>query len=709
MHSRPHHEAIERLKGGQQVHKCWACDVSVLGLEQFRMHIEAEEHKSELLALTQRTQSGFTVDYDDVELNALSAQRDHQRFMFKQQKRKEKQKRFREKMAAIHQDAFSQTSQMKHKGWRTPPAGFVPPGSHATAWKWDDGKTAACPLNNENVQRTMNAEPDFTSVRDERDRYERWNGYPRQPPMQSVMQSMTEDVDYTRDQDTFCSWENADGSWETSRKRDNVGPDHKRSREAQISEPPTAKRQCFRDVPSLIPSDCGENVEGERVNERTSDAGAAPGHVDQLSSMLTDIRRSLDEKRLRVRLSEDPCGFRSVTDDGPKPNERVQETPLSDVSHFPKKHPKRLSTKSQTCQTETFKTKRNPSPSNQVNSLPASGAEPQENPDLTQTRNVLPALLSRSVSKMEANKPNLKVARGIRTSQKPSQAGESRVLKPALQKLISSKSSEWRVNWKEIYQEATHRKLQKEKGMPRFGIELVSPLPPDPQDLAPEDLPHFELDEGFQWASVETRPRSNEDARRFPPAETCPNETRDPASSNAGHTSWPVEPLKREAAGNRGSLGTTRASGFVPDRRESGDINADNTSQIGASGRQDLTPVVCVKTEKPNDYCTNPTREKSENEIQCIPVKQNKQDVSNADTQSKNPPKNQVNELLVMSLREDELCSSLEDVESRLLQAQATLQTAFLEVQRLQVVKQQVTAEMSSLRSKRINILQRIK
>lgn len=50
----------------------------------------------------------------------------------------------------------------------------------------------------------------------------------------------------------------------------------------------------------------------------------------------------------------------------------------------------------------------------------------------------------------------------------------------------------------------------------------------------------------------------------------------------------------------------------------------------------------------------------------------------------------QVNELLVMSLREDELCKSLEDVDSQLLRAQTVLQTAFMEVQRLQMIKQQV-------------------
>lgn len=50
----------------------------------------------------------------------------------------------------------------------------------------------------------------------------------------------------------------------------------------------------------------------------------------------------------------------------------------------------------------------------------------------------------------------------------------------------------------------------------------------------------------------------------------------------------------------------------------------------------------------------------------------------------------QIDQLLAVSLREEELSGSLQSVEASLIQARATLEAAYLEVQRLSVVKQQV-------------------
>ncbi|NXU40598.1 ZN106 protein, partial [Drymodes brunneopygia] len=68
--------------------------------------------------------------------------------------------------------------------------------------------------------------------------------------------------------------------------------------------------------------------------------------------------------------------------------------------------------------------------------------------------------------------------------------------------------------------------------------------------------------------------------------------------------------------------------------------------------------------------------------------------------------RSQVDQLLAISLREEELSKSLQSVDSSLLQARAALQAAYVEVQRFLVLKQQITMEMSTLRSQRIQILQ---
>lgn len=54
------------------------------------------------------------------------------------------------------------------------------------------------------------------------------------------------------------------------------------------------------------------------------------------------------------------------------------------------------------------------------------------------------------------------------------------------------------------------------------------------------------------------------------------------------------------------------------------------------------------------------------------------------------PESSQLDELLSVSLREEELNSSLQTVDNSLIQARAALQASYLEVQRLLMVKQQV-------------------
>lgn len=50
----------------------------------------------------------------------------------------------------------------------------------------------------------------------------------------------------------------------------------------------------------------------------------------------------------------------------------------------------------------------------------------------------------------------------------------------------------------------------------------------------------------------------------------------------------------------------------------------------------------------------------------------------------------QLDELLAVSLREEELNSSLQAVDSSLIQARTALQSAYMEVQRLLLIKEQV-------------------
>ncbi|XP_067895819.1 zinc finger protein 106 [Heterodontus francisci] len=87
-------------------------------------------------------------------------------------------------------------------------------------------------------------------------------------------------------------------------------------------------------------------------------------------------------------------------------------------------------------------------------------------------------------------------------------------------------------------------------------------------------------------------------------------------------------------------------------------------------------------------------------EVPCLERKNKRRKIKNKRERS------QVDQLLNISLREDELNKTLQGLDGNLLQARAALQAAYIEVQKLLVLKQQITLEMSTLRSKRIEILQ---
>lgn len=136
----------------------------------------------------------------------------------------------------------------------------------------------------------------------------------------------------------------------------------------------------------------------------------------------------------------------------------------------------------------------------------------------------------------------------------------------------------------------------------------MTPLPPDPQGPEAEDLAHFELDEGFQWASVEcdavTPPcsvsRSSEDAHRFPPAEAYPAETRDcgKTAETTNCTSWSAEHKQRDLGENPSTSGMSRSSALTS-----------------------LDSLVSVKTEKSDDRPTETMQEKAALSVPVMQIK----------------------------------------------------------------------------------------
>ncbi|XP_045551555.1 zinc finger protein 106 isoform X3 [Salmo salar] len=290
--------------------------------------------------------------------------------------------------------------------------------------------------------------------------------------------------------------------------------------------------------------------------------------------------------------------------------------------------------------------------------------------------------LTRRISKPGAHEPNLNAARRIRKGEGEKETGTGAGLKPTLKKLLSSAGSQRKVNWREMYQEANRKKQEKVKGMPRFGIELVNPLS-DPEGLALDEDEDLPLTEGFQWESA------------FPDGAPPPAALPTPSLPQA----MPASDVIRERPSEARTLGSEQSSTALRDSRSS-------------RAPQSL----CVKTE-PEQYREagvdseqsqlNTKTKKKKRKVDSDLLDASGVDQSGKKQKVKSNSENvQVDQLLAVSLMEEELSGSLQSLDTSLIQARNTLQVAYTEVQRLLLVKQQVTTEINGLRAKRIEILQ---
>ncbi|KAJ8289630.1 hypothetical protein GJAV_G00003520 [Gymnothorax javanicus] len=320
----------------------------------------------------------------------------------------------------------------------------------------------------------------------------------------------------------------------------------------------------------------------------------------------------------------------------------------------------------------------------------------------------LPASLKRDLSrhmgprgKSGIHEPNLNIARRIRnlSGTRKGEAEKDTGLKPTLRQLISSTGSRRNVNWDQVYQEVNRKKQEQEKGMPRFGIEMVNTMPSDPEGLEAEG----DLCEGYHWESIS-------ESAPTPPG-TGPRKRSLSESSVAGDRAssalslFGPAPLSRDRPEVAPRLASEPrdSPSLVPG---AGAANTENAAESGeaiaglleedSSGISEVEQVDAQgsgKKRRAAGEVLSPDIPCSERQNKRMKIKCKKE-------------RSQVDQLLAVSLREEELSSSLQAVDSSLIQARAALQAAYMEVQRLLVVKQQVTLEMSTLRSRRIEILQ---
>ncbi|XP_036397703.1 zinc finger protein 106 [Megalops cyprinoides] len=352
--------------------------------------------------------------------------------------------------------------------------------------------------------------------------------------------------------------------------------------------------------------------------------------------------------------------------------------------------------------------------------VPRGGQAPAV-PDLSKLG--LPASLKRDLTrhmsskgKAGAHEPNLNIARRIRnvSGTRKGEADKDSGLRPTLRQLISATGSRRNVNWDQVYQEVSRKKQEQGKGQPRFGIEMVTPVPYDLEGLSLEEEDTV-LAEGYHWDSI---------CEPFPSL---------PGTATPRKRSLSESSVVTDRTASALSLFTAAAPGAdKPRDRPDVPPRLSSEPQGGATQIPRAGPVITKEEREPGEGTpagqgpesvegdSSCTSEAEQNDTQGLGKKRRAAgDIPSPEIPSlerknkrmKIKPKKeaercQVDQLLAVSLREEELSSSLQAVDNSLIQARANLQAAYIEVQRLLVVKQQVTMEMSTLRTKRIEILQ---
>ncbi|XP_076002779.1 zinc finger protein 106 [Genypterus blacodes] len=330
-----------------------------------------------------------------------------------------------------------------------------------------------------------------------------------------------------------------------------------------------------------------------------------------------------------------------------------------------------------------------------------------------------------SKSKPGTREPNLNSARRVRNLSE-SRRGESEKesgIKPTVRQLISSSGSRRNVNWDQVYQEV-RKKQEQGKGMPRFGIEMV---PYDQEEHSQEDEDNIPLLEGFHWESLTDIPDSGPSRKR-----SLSESSVAPDRSSSAHSLFPPH-ISKETA-HRVGLSPPRTLNTDPqgpsyslnhrtgDNQQRQEVEPLGQCETKTQKQPDKTVLGTAKAPQPSESAIGDSSSGTElydgqgtgkkrraagdapnPEGACLERKSKRRKIKSKKERS------QIDQLLAVSLREEELSRSLTTVDDSLNQARAALQAAYMEVQRLMVVKQQMATEMSTLRNQRIDLLKGMK
>ncbi|XP_040348329.1 zinc finger protein 106 isoform X3 [Herpailurus yagouaroundi] len=364
--------------------------------------------------------------------------------------------------------------------------------------------------------------------------------------------------------------------------------------------------------------------------------------------------------------------------------------------------------------------------------------------------------------------PNLNSARRIRniSGHRKGETEKESGLKPTLRQILNA--SRRNVNWEQVIQQVTKKKQELGKGLPRFGIEMVPLVQNEQEVLDLDEEPDLSSLEGFHWEGVSLSPglarkrslsessvimdrapsvysffseegtgKENEPQQMFSPSnalraaqsqtttmglkqEVTPlalslrtGERAENVATQRRHSvqlssdrSIPLMHLAKDLNSQESSTPTSENQNTQESNGEGNSLSSNASSALAISSLADAaTDSSCTSGAEQNDGQSvrkkrRATGDGSSPELPSLERKNKRRKIKGKKERS------QVDQLLSISLREEELSKSLQCMDNNLLQARTALQTAYVEVQRLLMLKQQITMEMSALRTHRIQILQ---
>ncbi|XP_026922818.2 zinc finger protein 106 isoform X2 [Acinonyx jubatus] len=364
--------------------------------------------------------------------------------------------------------------------------------------------------------------------------------------------------------------------------------------------------------------------------------------------------------------------------------------------------------------------------------------------------------------------PNLNSARRIRniSGHRKGETEKESGLKPTLRQILNA--SRRNVNWEQVIQQVTKKKQELGKGLPRFGIEMVPLVQNEQEVLDLDEEPDLSSLEGFHWEGVSLSPglarkrslsessvimdrapsvysffseegtgKENEPQQMFSPSnalraaqsqtttmglkqevtplalslrtgertENVATQRRHSVQLSSDH-SIPLMHLAKDLNSQESSTPPSENQNTQESNGEGNSLSSNASSALAISSLADAaTDSSCTSGAEQNDGQSvrkkrRATGDGSSPELPSLERKNKRRKIKGKKERS------QVDQLLSISLREEELSKSLQCMDNNLLQARTALQTAYVEVQRLLMLKQQITMEMSALRTHRIQILQ---